>query len=103
MPLDNSLNADIQYSLSLHCAITAFLDNNDERKFSMRTPLTIVQGIGRIYGKEGNVPSSKRIMQDCDLALCAFGVVYDHGGRMVLALENRSGHQNYAAGRNTKG
>mmetsp|Transcript_52376 Transcript_52376/g.52770 ORF Transcript_52376/g.52770 Transcript_52376/m.52770 type:complete len:98 (-) Transcript_52376:17-310(-) len=42
-------------------------------------------------------------MQDCDLALRAFGVVYDHGGRMVPALANRSGHRNYAAGRNTEG
>ena len=103
MPLDNSLNADIQFSLSLHCAITAYLDDNDERKFSMRTPLTIVEGIRRIYGNEGNVPSSKRIIQDCDLALRAFGVVYEHGGRMVPSLASRNGHRDYAAGRNTIG
>ena len=59
MPLDNSLNNDIQSSLSLHCAITAHLDDKDERKFSLATPKTIVSGINRIYGNEhGNVPSS---------------------------------------------
>ena len=103
IPLDNSLNADIQYSLALYCVITAFLGDNDEQKFSMRTPLTIVQGIRRIYEKEGNVPSAKRMIQDCDLVLHAFGVVHDYGGRMEPALANRSGHQNYLAGRNTKG
>ena len=41
MPLDNSLNADIQYSLSLHCALTAHLNDEDDRKFSMRTPLPL--------------------------------------------------------------
>jgi len=62
-----------------------------------------VEGIRRIYGNEGNVPSSKRIIEDCDLALNAFGVVYEHGGRMVPALANRNGNRNYAAGRNTVG
>ena len=103
MPLDNALNADIQHSLSLHCAITAYLDDNDERKFSMRTPLTIVQGIRRLWGEGGNVPSSERIMQDCDRALRAFSEVFEHGGAMVPGLANRNGHRNHAAGRNTAG
>ena len=45
MPLDNSLNADIQYALSLHCAITSHLNDDDLRKFSMHTTLTICSGI----------------------------------------------------------
>ena len=49
MPLDNALNNDIQQSLSLHCAITLELDDNDERKFSMRTPNEISKGIRRIF------------------------------------------------------
>ena len=59
MPLDNSLNNDIQLNFSLHCAITAHLDDSDPRKFSFATPSTIVSGIKRIYGNDGgNVPSS---------------------------------------------
>ena len=99
-----SLNNDIQSSLSLHCAITAHLPDDDPRKFSLATPKTIVSGIRRLYGNEGgNVPSSRRIIQDCDKALRAFGVVYEHGGRMVPGLANRNGHRNIAAGRNRSG
>ena len=103
MPLDNSLNQDIQLSLSMHCAITAHLPDTDSRKFSMRTPNTIHEGISKIWGAEGNVPSSKRIMQDCDKALDAFGTVFQAGGKMVPELANRSGHRNHAAGRNRMG
>ena len=105
MPLDNSLNNDIQMSLSLHCAITAHLEDDDIRKFSFRTPSTIVSGVKRIYNNPigSNVPSSKRIMQDCKKALTAFGLVYEHGGGMVPGLANRNGHRNLAEGRNTSG
>ena len=62
MPLDMLLNNNIQLSLSLHCAITAHLDKDDERIFLMATPKTIVKGIRRLWGQDGNVPSSWRIM-----------------------------------------
>ena len=103
MPLDNSLNQDIQVSLSLHCAVTAHLPDNDPRKFSMRTPKTIQSGIQRICGEVAGVPSSCRIMDDCDRALAAFGIVHRAGGKMVPQLANRSGHRNHAAGRNSTG
>ena len=48
MPLENSLNVDIQYVLPLHSAITAHLEDGDKRKFSMATPLTIVSGLCRL-------------------------------------------------------
>ena len=103
MPLDNSLNQDIQLSLSLHCAVTAHLPDNDPRKFSMRTPKTIQSGIQRIWGEVEGVPSSRRICDDCDRALAAFGIVYRAGWKMVPQLANRSGHRNHAAGRNSTG
>ena len=102
MPLDNALNNDLQLSKSLHCAITAYIeDPNDERKFSMGTPKTIVKGIIRLWGT--NVPNSTRIIQDCDKALRSFECVYEYGGRMVPKLVNWSGHRNLAAERNTTG
>ena len=105
MPLDNSLNNDIQLALSLHCAITAHLDDDNKRKFSFSTPSTIVSKIRRIYNDEtgSNVPLSKRIVQDCKKALRAFGMVYEHKGGMVAGLANRNGHRNVAEGRNTAG
>lgn len=104
MPLDNSLNNDIQSSLSLHCAITAHLPDDDPRKYSFSTPSTIVSGIKHLYGNDtGNVPSSRRIIHDCNKALQAFGVVHKYGGGMVPGLANRNGHRNLVEGRNTEG
>ena len=85
--------ASWQFSERRHTvlAFTAHLNDNHPQNFSMKKPLTIVEGTRRIYGMEGNVPSSRRIIQDCDLTLCAFGVVYAHGGMTVPALVNRNG------------
>ena len=45
MPLDNSLNYDLQLSHRHHCAVTAHLPYTDERKYSLSTPLRISKGI----------------------------------------------------------
>ena len=85
----------------MHCAVTAHLLDNDQRKSSMRMPLTIADRICRLWGTDGgNVPSSRRIMENCDRALCAFGIFYENGGKMVPGLANRNGHRNHAQGRN---
>ena len=60
----------------------------------------IVKGITRLWGQDGNVPSLQRIVQDYDLALCAFGVMYRAGGKKVLGLANRSGNRNHTEGMN---
>ena len=59
MPLDNYLNNDIQSAFSLHCAITAYLDDDGVDKFSFSTPSVIVSGIRGIYKNAigSNVPS----------------------------------------------
>ena len=64
-----------------------------------------MSGIQRIYNNAAgsNVPSSERIVHDCDKALLAFGAVYKHNGGMVPGLANRNGHRNVAEGRNTAG
>ena len=79
-------------SLSLYCAITSHLPDDDIRKFSMRIPKTIQWGIKRIWEAEGNVKFLKRIVQDYDKALRVFGLVYRAGGKMVQVLANRSGN-----------
>ena len=68
----------------------------------MRTPNEISKGIRRIF-QEGNVPSSNRIQQDINKAVIAFRTVFQHQGRMVPGLANRSGHRNHAAGKNKSG
>ena len=64
----------------------------------MRTPNEISTGIRRIF-QEGNVPSSNRILQDINKAAIAFRTVFQHQGRMVPGLANKSVHQNHAAGK----
>jgi hypothetical protein len=104
MPLDNSLNNGIQASMSLHCAIMSHLADTDPRKFTISTPKGIQSVIRRIYNPiTGNVPSSRRIIQDCNKALRAFYTVFQHGGKRVPDLANRMGHRNVAAGRNGEG
>ena len=66
------------------------------------SPFTIAKGIKRLWGMGGG-PSSNRVIADCDRTLCAFGVVYKAGRRMVPELANRSGHHNHAEGRNNAG
>lgn len=52
MPLDNTLNNDVQSNMTLYCAIKAYInDPNDERKFLIATPKTIVKGIEQLWGK----------------------------------------------------
>ena len=48
MPLDNSLNNDLKNSHYHHCAVTAHLPSNDNRRHSMATPQSIEKSIKRI-------------------------------------------------------
>ena len=94
MPLDNSLNADINRAHERHCAITSKLHKRDPRKFSMATPRTILRGIHRLLeceiGEEG-VPSSDCIIHDVDLAWDSMMLVLQHKGTIVENRVNRNG------------
>ena len=101
MPLDNSLNRDLQCSHDYHCAVTSHLEEDDNRKFSKKTPRRIARGIKRIWdcvGSEG-VPSSKRIIEDVVKALSAMRKVEEEGGKIVPKLVARSEHRYRKEGR----
>ena len=103
-PLDNSLNNNIQAIMSLHCAITNHLADTNPRKFAISAPKGIQSAILRIYNPiTGIVPSSRRIVQDCDKTLRTFYTVFQHGGRMLPELANRTGRRNVAASMNGRG
>ena len=91
--------------MSLHCAITAHLTDDNKRKFSFATPLTIVSGICCMYNEPNfsNVPCSRCIVLDYEKTLSVFGVVCEHRGTMVPGLANSNEHKNVAAGRNMVG
>ena len=71
MPMDNSLNACLNWSHEQHCAITSKLHENNPHTFSLVIPKTTSCGICFLFecddGEEG-VPKSSRIIQDVDYA-----------------------------------
>ena len=70
--------------------MTSYLPDGDLAEFSIQTPLTIASAISHLYcPTTGNVPSGKRIVEDCNKALRAIGVLYENEGRMVPELANR--------------
>ena len=82
MPLDNSLNRDILYSLRFHCVLSHFLldgegTDKEERNvhFSFSTSKEITRGLKRIWESKMGIPSSARIIQDVNLALKALDIV----------------------------
>ena len=106
MPLDNSLNQDIKLAHMFHCAITSDLPAHDERKFSNSTPKIIARGIKRLmegHSPEDGVPSSKRIIEDCDRALTAMRIVCEHKGAIVPGLADRNGIRYAKEGTNGRG
>ena len=98
MPLDNSLNRDLQLSHTYHCAVTAHLPDNDNRKFSLSTPLRIARGIKKIWEDPIGAPNSKRVIEDVYLAFEAHRIIYEANGKMVPGLANRNGHRNRKEG-----
>ena len=94
MPLDASLNWDIDCSLNMHVMMTAHLDNDDPLKFSKATPKEISKAILKIYNpKTGVTPSSKQIIQDVKRVLTSIKTIVEAGGKVVPGLVNRNGHR----------
>ena len=98
MPLDNSLNYDLQVSHRHHCAVTAHLPEGDPRKHSLSTPRRITVGLKKIWEHPHGAPSPNRVVQDVYLTFEAHSIVYKANGKMVPGLTNRNGHQRNADG-----
>ena len=94
MPLDASLNWDIDCSLNMHVMMTWHLKQEDPLKFSKATPKEISKGILKIYDpKNGVAPTSKRIIQDVKRVLTSLETIVEAGGKVVEGLVNRNGHR----------
>ena len=93
MPLDNSLNNDLKNSHYHHCAVTAHLPSNDNRRHSMATPQSIEKSIKRIWNNPSAPPDSRRIVHDCLQAIDAMYKVYLAKGSIVPGLSDRNGHR----------
>ncbi len=94
--LDMSLNADTDYSLATHVALTTHLDRKvDPRKFSIATPKDISFAIARLWHPDTGVcPKSHRIIHDIRKTCHAITEIVKHDGKIVPGLANRNGHRN---------
>lgn len=90
MPLDCSLNKDLDDELWRHILYTRFLEEEDPRKFSISTPLRGSSAIRRVW--ENSVPN-ERIKQDVYKVLTALPEVYKAKGCIVPNLGNRNGRR----------
>ena len=97
MPLDASLNWDIDCSLYMHVLWTSHLENTNPLKFCKDNPGQISKAILKLYHPEtGIVPSSKRIVEDCERIVKSAMTIVKAGGGIVPGLCNRNGHRNKA-------
>ena len=60
-------------------------------RFSLSTPKEIARGLKRIWESKMGTSSLARIIQDVNLALKAFEVVYRTNGAAVEGLDDRNG------------
>ena len=95
MPLDASLNWDIDCSLNMHVLLTAHLSRTHQHKFRKDTPKEISKAIMELCHPEtGVVPNSKRIIEDCKRVVASAMAITKAGGKIVPGLVNRNGHRN---------
>ena len=99
MPLENSLNIDILYSLRFNCVLSRFLlyregteKGDSNMRFNLSTPNEIARGLKRIWESKMGTSSSARIIQDADLALKLMEILYRANVADVEGLVDSNGH-----------
>ena len=88
MPLDNSLNNDVHTAVQSHCVLTQNKDNDDDEKFSMRTPAAGLKAYKRIWELQ---PPSHRIIHDINLTYTSLKQVLENKGALVLSEYTKKG------------
>ncbi len=95
MPLDNSLNRDVHTSVMAHFMYSLLLNDDDKRKFSLKTPAKARNAYMRVFDpKDGVSPPSNRIAQDVKKSIEALVSIAKAEGAYVegLATQHR-GHR----------
>jgi hypothetical protein len=103
MPLDCSLNKDLDDELWRHILYTRHLEEDDERKFSLSTPSRGSRAVKRVWK---NSVTSKRIQQDVFKVLFSLELIREKNGTMVPNIGNHQGRRSLeakAAKLNTRG
>lgn len=92
MPWDTSLNNDLHLAVKRHIALTTHFETANPRKFDMSTPLRGNSAYLQLLDPiTGNVPLSRRIVQDCFNILNHLRIVYEHHATVVQGIGNQSG------------
>jgi hypothetical protein len=106
MPLDASLNKDVDDAAHRHIVFTHCLEDDNPQKFTMSTPHKGSRAYQRVWNSpavpafetgeivEGGAPSSTRIIQDIDKFLLSAHTIFRHKGIVVDGLGTRHGHRN---------
>jgi hypothetical protein len=112
MPLDASLNKDVDDGVHSHIVFTNGLAPDNPQKFCMTTPVRGSFAYRRVWnspviaGSEsgeidpGGTPSSTRIIQDIDKFTTSCMSIYNHKGTVVPGLGTRNGHRHEAEAKN---
>ena len=90
MPLDSHLNADHEYGLMWHVAITSDLDKDDPKKFKMGTPQEVSDAMDRTWEI---FPAPERIVEDILRFPVALQRIKDVKGAVVPEMDNRTGRR----------
>ena len=95
MCLDNSLNQDVHACVDANVMATYFLSDNDERKFPLTTPKSIISAYKRVFCpsiEHSAIPFSCRIIQDISKVVFALKCIIEANGNVVRGLASREGH-----------
>ena len=90
MPLDSHLNADHEYGLMWHVAITSDLKIDDPKKFKMGTPGEVSDSMDRTWEV---FPTPERIVEDILRFPVALQRIKDVNGAVVPEMDNRKGRR----------
>jgi hypothetical protein len=102
MPLDCSLNKDVDDSLRLHVVLTKTYAEDDTRKFSFSTPTRLERSYRRVLTGS---PIGARIIQDVERCMGPhLRKIIEYKGAVVPNLGSRAGHRtDGSAGINKRG
>ena len=108
MPMDAHLNKDIHQCVDFHVMLTKYLPDDDERKFTKRTPKLMAKSYKRIWdlshGPNAGAPISKRIVEDINRVIdVTYLAIFNNRGRSLPNAAYNKGRRYCKSGQNWGG
>ena len=96
MPLDCSVNEDLDCGVHWHITLTTLLETNDSQKFSLAVPketaCSYICVFDPTFGPDAGVPCLQHILQDCKKLRSDYKEIHDKQGVLVPGLRSRKLH-----------